>query len=144
MKLLPRDCDWILKDDFNMTEMWEDKSNDCGCGISDFEKLTWNILLNGFQILNIFTYQGGPHFLWNNGQEGKARQLARLDRFYTSKYSRLGIRCLAYFIHGYTIGSDHTPVQLEIDIGEEGVRKSAYKWNLIYFDDKMYNVLGQR
>jgi hypothetical protein len=40
MELLPRDCDWILGGDFNMTEKREDKSNDCGCGISDLQKLT--------------------------------------------------------------------------------------------------------
>jgi hypothetical protein len=83
--------------------------------------------LNGFQVQDSFTHQGGPRFSWNNGQLGKARWLARLDRFYTPKHSRLGIRCLAYFIHGYSVGSDHSPVQLEIAIGDEGVRKSAYK-----------------
>ena len=73
-----------------------------------------------------------------------ARRLARLDRFYTPKHSRLGIRCLAYFIHGYTVGSDHAPVQLELAIGEEGTRNSAYKWNLTYLDGEMSDALGLR
>jgi hypothetical protein len=127
MESLPKDCDWILGGDFNMTERREDKSSDCGRRISDLEKLTWNGLLNGFQVQDSFTHQGGPRFSWNNGQLGKARRLARLDRFYTPKYNRLGIRCLAYFIHGYSVGSDHSLVQLKIAIGDEGTRKSAYK-----------------
>ena len=85
-----------------------------------------------------------PRFSWNNGQQGMARRLARLDRFYTPKHSRLGIRCLAYFIHGYTVGSDHAPVQLELAIGEEGTRNSAYKWNLTYLDGEMSDALGLR
>ena len=56
MKLLPKDCDWILGGDFNLTERKEDKSNDCRRGISDIKKLTWNGLFNGFQVLNTFTY----------------------------------------------------------------------------------------
>lgn len=35
MELLPRDCDWIVWGDFKMTERREDKSSDCGRGISD-------------------------------------------------------------------------------------------------------------
>ena len=42
-----------------MTKRREDKSNDCGRGISDLEKLTYNGLLNGFQVVDTFTYQGG-------------------------------------------------------------------------------------
>ena len=127
MESLPTDCYWILEGDFHMTEIWEDKSNDCGGGISDLEKLTWNGLFDGFQVLDTFTYQCGPRFSWNIGQQGLARRVACLDNFYTPKHSRLGLRCLTYFIHGYTVGTDHTPVQLEIAIGEEGARKSAYK-----------------
>ena len=144
MESLPRDCEWILGGDFNMTERSEDKSNDCGRGISDLEKLTWNSLLNGYQLRDTFTFQGGPRFSWNNGQQGRARRLARLDRFYTPIHSRLGISHLAYFIHGYSVGSDHTPVQLEICIGEDGARKSAFKWNLSYLTGEMSDVLGLR
>jgi hypothetical protein len=43
-----------------------------------------------------------------------------------------------------TVGSDHAPVQFEIDIGEEGTLKSPYKCNLTYLNDKMSDVLGQR
>ena len=56
MEVLPSDCDWILGGDFNMTERREDKSNDCGRAISDPEKLIWNGLLNGFQVVDTFTY----------------------------------------------------------------------------------------
>ena len=40
-----------------MTERREDKSNDCGRTISEVEMLTWNELLNGFQLHDIFIYQ---------------------------------------------------------------------------------------
>ena len=45
---LPKDCEWIICGDFNMTEMTQDKSHDCGRTISDLERLTWNGLLNVF------------------------------------------------------------------------------------------------
>lgn len=54
---LPKDCEWIIGIDFNMTERREDKSNDCGRTISEVEMLTWNELLNGFQLHDIFIYQ---------------------------------------------------------------------------------------
>ena len=127
-----------------MSERREDKSHDYGRGICDLEKLTWNGLFNGFLILDTFTFQGRPRFSWNNGQLGRARRLARLNRFYTPKQSRLSINHLAYFIHGYSVGSDHVLVQLEICIGKESVRKSAYKWNLSYLHKKMNDILGQR
>ena len=75
---LPKDCEWIMGGDFNMTEMLHDKSKDCGRSINDLEKFTWNELLTAFQIQDTFIHQGGPRFSWNNGQHGLARRLARL------------------------------------------------------------------
>ena len=88
---LPKDCEWILGEDFNMTEWPQDKSNDCGRGINDMERFTWNELLNIFQVKDAFIHQGGPRFSWNHGQAGHARRLARLDRFYTPEVNTLGI-----------------------------------------------------
>ena len=45
-----------------MTEQREDESKDGGQGINDLDKLTWNGLLNGFQLLDTLTFQGGPRF----------------------------------------------------------------------------------
>lgn len=67
---LPKDCEWIFGGDFNMIERPQDKSNDCGRGISDPEIFTWNELLNAFRIKDTFVHQGGPRFSWNNGQSG--------------------------------------------------------------------------
>ena len=53
---LPKDCEWIIGGDFNMTERAQDKSNDCGKAISDIERLTWNGLINAFQLQD-----GGGH-----------------------------------------------------------------------------------
>lgn len=40
MEPLPKDCDWIVGGDFNMTERPQDKSNDCGRAISELERGT--------------------------------------------------------------------------------------------------------
>jgi hypothetical protein len=48
----------------------QNKSNNCGRGISDLERYTWNKLLNIFQIKDTFIHQGDPRFSWNNGQAG--------------------------------------------------------------------------
>ena len=37
---LPKDCDWIIGGDFNMTERPEDKSHDCGRAINGLKKIT--------------------------------------------------------------------------------------------------------
>lgn len=100
-----------------MTERPQDKSTDCGRAISDLKRYTWNELLNAFQVHDTFTHQGGPRFSWNNGQKGKAKRLARLDRFYIPEKSKLEITHKTYFIHGYPVGSDHAPVQMELHIG---------------------------
>lgn len=53
---LPKDCEWIIKGDFNITERPEDKSNDCGRAISELEQFTWNGFLNAFQIHDPFIH----------------------------------------------------------------------------------------
>ena len=63
---LPKDYEWIIGGDFNMTKRPQNKSNDCGRGISDLERYTWNELLNAFQVQDSFIHQGGPRFSWNN------------------------------------------------------------------------------
>ena len=141
---LPKDCEWILGGDFNMTERPKDKSNDCGRVISNLENFTWNELLNAFQVNDMFTYQGGPRYSWDNGQKGQARRLARLDRFYTLKLSRLSIHHGDYFIHGYSVGSDHSPIQIELRIGSGEVRKSAFKWNIFYLQGEITGKLRER
>ena len=120
---LPKDCEWIFGGDFNTRERPQDKSNDCGRNISDLERYTWSELLNAFQVQDAFIHQGGPRFSWNNGQKGKARRLARLDRFYTPEKSKLDIHHKAYFIHGYPVGSDHAPIQLELLFGNQEIRR---------------------
>ena len=96
--------------DFNMTKRSQDKSKDCGRTISDLEMYFWGELMNTFQIQNKFKHLCSSRFSWNNGQYGQARKLARLDRFYIPRHNRLGIYQKAYFIHGYLVGSDHSPV----------------------------------
>lgn len=59
---LPTDYEWIIGGNFNMTEWVEDKSNDCGRAISKVKMVTWNGLLNGFQLHDTFVHQWGPCF----------------------------------------------------------------------------------
>ena len=112
-----------------MTERAEDKSHNCGRAISGLEKITWNELLSTFKVKDPFIYQGGPRFSRCNGQKDKARRLARLDRFYLPSSGKIGMKLPNYFIYGYSVGSDHYSVQLEVTIGQEAERKSTYKWN---------------
>ena len=140
---LPKDCDWIIGGDFNMTERAQDKSRDCGRAISDVERLTWEGLLNAFKIQDNFVHQGGPRYSWNNSQKGHARRLARLDRFYIPSQSRLKIHHTSYFIHGHSVGSDHSPVQIEIGIGDGELRKSTYKWNVDHLKDEACELLKE-
>ena len=141
---LPKDCEWIVGGDFNMTERAQDKLNDCGRAISDVERFTWSGLLNSFQLHDVYIHQGGPKYSWHNGQKGQARRLAQLDRFYTPTHSRLGVKHVNYFIHGYSVGSDHSPVQLEVYVGEEGERKSSFKWNISHLKGETTSALRDR
>ena len=127
-----------------MTERPEDKSNDCGRAISNLERYTWNELLNAFQATDYFVHQGGPRFSWDNGQKGQARRLARLHRFYTPKQSKLNIHQGSYFIHGHSVGSDHSPVQVELSIGSGEGRKTSFKWNMFYLKGDMIERLRER
>jgi hypothetical protein len=63
---LPKDCEWSIGGDFNMTERPEDKSHDCGRAISELERFTWRELLNSLQVEDKYLYQGGPRFSWDN------------------------------------------------------------------------------
>ena len=59
---LPKDCEWIIGGDFNMTERNEDKSHDCERAINDLENFTWKELLNFLQVGDKYIHQGGPWF----------------------------------------------------------------------------------
>ena len=38
----------------------------------------------------------------------------------------------AYFIHGWSVGLDLTPVQMELYIERSEARRSAFKWNVAH------------
>lgn len=48
---------------------------------------------------------------------------------------------MAYVIHGYSVGSDHSTIQTEICIGNGEVRRVMFEWNVTYlkgeFADKL-------
>lgn len=118
--------DWIIRGDFNMIEIQNDKSNDCGREISNQERFNWNELLMTFQIQDTFIHQGGPILSWTNGQVGRAQRLARLDRFYIPQNMGQDIRQTSYFIHGYS------PPQRVLGIGKEELRRSSFEWNVLH------------
>jgi hypothetical protein len=45
---------------------------------------------------------------------------------------------VTYFIYGYSVGSDHFPVHLELHIGSGEGEKVAYKGNVSYLKDKIF------
>lgn len=49
-----------------------------------------------------------------------------------------------YFIHGYSVGSDHSPVQLEVAIGQGEVQKSTYKWNVAHLGGDIGDKLRKK
>lgn len=77
-----------------------------------------------------FIHQRGPKFSWTHERKGQARRLAILDRFCTPAHSKLDINQRTYFTHGYSVGSDHTPVQIKLSIGDGEVRRATFKWNV--------------
>lgn len=58
---------------------------------------------------------------WLMGEERRCTtwHLPRLDRFYNHEHSKMKINHIAYFIHKYPIGSDHSLVQIEACIGSK-------------------------
>lgn len=91
-----------------------------------------------------FIYQGGPRFSWDNGQKGSAQRLARPDWFYTSKDHGLDFKLKDYYIHGYSVGSDHSPVQIEINIGKERIKRTTFKWNTSHLSEDFIYELRTR
>ena len=94
-------------------------------------------MLNFLQIEDKCLYQGGPRFSWDNGQKGIRRRLPRLDRIYTPIQSKLNMHLANYSIHGYSVGSDHSPVHLELHIGSGEERKTALKWNVSHLKGEL-------
>lgn len=66
-----------------------------------------------------------------------------LDRLYTPAYNILELNQKAYFIHGYSVGSDHSSVQVEVSIGSGEVRKTACKWNVTYLKEEFADKLKE-
>ena len=67
-----------------------------------------------------------------------------LERFYTPTYKRLNIHLASYYIHGYSVGSDHSVVQLEVHIGRSEMRKTTFKWNVSYLKDEIVDKLEEK
>ena len=83
-------------------------------------------------------------YSWDNGQKGERRRLARLDRYYLPTHSRLNIHLAAYYIHEYSVGSDPSPVHLELHIRESEMRKTTFKWNVSYLKDDIVDKLEKK
>lgn len=97
--------------------------------------------LNVFQIQVFLIHEECLRFLWPNGQKCNSRRLARLDRFYTPNQSR---QHKSYYIHEYTVGSDHSLIQLEFSIENNEVRDSASKWNVSHLQIEIPDFLSDK
>ena len=51
---------------------------------------------------------------------------------------------MAYFIHGYSVGSDNAPVQMELRIGSGETRKTTFKWNVTYLKGEFSGKLKKK
>lgn len=111
-KSLPKDCCWDLGGDLNMSERPEDKLHDCGKTINDLERFSYNSLMDALQLHDSFQLRRGLRFSWDNQQQGLEHWLARLDRIYTPKDKREDLSLVAYTIHGDSLGSYHSLVQI--------------------------------
>lgn len=106
-----------------MIERYEDKPHDYGMAISEVERLSWNNLLDTFHILS-FQHNREIWFSWDNQQLGLDRRLARLDRIYTPRNRGNDFIPYSYSIHGNSLGFDHAPVKLNLNIGQGERRPS--------------------
>ena len=74
-----------------------------------------------------FQHKEDLRFSWTNGQKSNSRRLVRLERFYIPNQSRLDFYHKAYYFHQYEVESDHSPIKLEISIGNSEIRYLAFK-----------------
>ena len=54
------------------------------------------------------------------------------------------MRFFSYSIHGHSVGSDHSSVQVELHIEQEKVRRSSYKWNVAHLGGEIGERLRKR
>lgn len=105
------DLPWIVGGDFNMIRTMEEKKG----GIRKFYQYMemFSEMINEQRLVDILTINGV--YTWNNRRGGKNQIASRLGRFLVSE----SIMNRDVFIEAKimpTLGSDHWPVRLEIDI----------------------------
>lgn len=127
--------------DFSMIKCCKGKSNDCGWTMNELECYNWNKLLNTLQVQDSFICQCHPRLSWNSGQVGRARRLARLRRFYTSKNQGLDFHLKEHYIHGYPVGCDHSMIPIEVTIRTYGGRNTSFKWTILHLNDEIIDEL---
>ena len=71
-------------------------------------------------------------------------RLDRLDRFYLPVSSKIEMNQTSYYIHGYSVGSDHSPVQLEVVFGQGKALKSTYNWNVAHHKGDIGDKLQEK
>ena len=54
------------------------------------------------------------------------------------------MRLFSFFIHGHVVDSDHVPVQIELHVGQEKVRKFSYKWNIAHLGGEIGEMLREK
>jgi hypothetical protein len=71
-------------------------------------------------------------------------ELARLDRIYTPTQNKLNMYQTTYFIHDYSVGSDHVPIHLELHIDCRVCRKAVFKWNIFYLKEEVKEKMEEK
>eukprot|EP00253_Pinus_taeda_P013029 PITA_13029 len=105
------DVDWIIGGDFNLIRSLEEKKG--GIRKSDSLMGRFNALIEDLRLVDIQTING--IYTWNNRRGGKNQIASRLDRFLVSE----SILNKDIFVEAQilpSLGSDHWPIKLEVDI----------------------------
>jgi len=109
---------WIVGEDFNMIKSMEEKKGGIRRPYQNME--IFNEMITDQRLVDIPTINGA--YTWNNRRGGKNQIASRLDRFLVSE----SIMNRDVFIEVKimpTLGSDHWPVRLEIDIKKNSGKK---------------------
>lgn len=127
LKSLPKDYEWIIGRDFDISERTQGKSKDRGKIISSLQRYSCNDLLDTFQVQDKFAQLRGPRFSWTNDQHRQIRRLGKLNNMYTQQKNMIRIYHKTNFIHGYPVGTNHSPVQIEFFLNNGKNKKFMVK-----------------
>jgi exonuclease III len=122
----------------NMVTSARDNSNPMDHTIGEQERVAFAALVDYLQIQDFFDYSGSLTFSWDNKRRQGIRTLKRMDRFYCFPSGRpsLSNHVTSYKILRDSTISDHLPMELKLELQTPKARRSSYKVNNFYLQDK--------